>query len=704
MKPSSSTWTFARIGGVDQVVLKKGDDIANLASLDQKLWAALSMPASQPAIRETLEYLDADKDGKIRVPDILRCIDELKRKFKSLDCLLDANDKLATGQVADEGTKATIAEVLIINDPKAGSEGSIDLAALEKAISSFSALLFNGDGVVVPASAKDKALKEFIEFLIGAGYKADDASGNPGVNTAVLEKFLADMDAYKGWSADAASFNAMFADRARGEKAAGLFACIKEPISDYFRRCRVYAMSKSPGAIAALEGLMSTVLSKNLPADAPELGQLPLALPDSDGVLHLDGALHPSYSKAVVEFFEIIETLKGKTLTQSQWEEIAASMDLYSAWLSRKPSSDVCALGEKMSAGAVDLGQSDAVKILIEKDLAKAQDAQALKDLKTLLMVKRDFLLILNNFVNFDNFYLRKKGIFQAGKLFLDARELEFCMEVKNPSAHGTMAGMAFMYLVYCDLTQKDGKKKSIVAGLTAGDADNIYVGRNGIFYDADGESWNAVITKVVVQPISIREAFFSPYKLLIRTVEELAMKRAAAAEAASMDKMKGAAQATVNGPKPDAKPEQVLPKKMDVGTVAAIGVALGSVGAMVTGILGIFFGMGAWMPVGIAAIFLLISGPSMILAYMKLRRRNIGPLLNAEGWAVNSRLKVNVPFGGSLSHLAALPAGANRQLTDPFAEKKKPWGLYIAIILLIGALVAAYFLGWLGFIPGLER
>ena len=142
----------------------------------------------------------------------------------------------------------------------------------------------------------------------------------------------------------------------------------------------------------------------------------------------------------------------------------------------------------------------------------------------------------------------------------------------------------------------------------------------------------------------------------------------------------------------------------MDVGTVAAIGVALGSIGVMVTGILSLFVGMGVWVPVGIIGILLLISGPSMILAYMKLRRRNIGPLLNAEGWAVNSRLKVNVPFGGSLSHLAVLPAGANRQLADPFAEKKKPWGLYIAILVLVGALIAVYFLGWLGFIPGLGR
>ncbi len=229
-------------------------------------------------------------------------------------------------------------------------------------------------------------------------------------------------------------------------------------------------------------------------------------------------------------------------------------------------------------------------------------------------------------------------------------------------------------------------------------------MGRNGIFYDTEGESWDAVITKVVTQPISIREAFFSPYKWLVKTLEDMAMKRAASAEAASMNKMKAAGETAAQAGKAEAKPEQLAPKKMDVGTVAAIGVALGSIGAMVTGILTLFVGMGIWIPVGVLGILLLISGPSMILAYMKLRKRNIGPLLNAEGWAVNSRLKVNVPFGGSLSHLAALPPGASRQMADPFAEKKKPWGLYFTILLLVGVLIAAYFLGWLGFIPGLGR
>ncbi len=695
MKPFSNVWAFSRTGGVDQVVIRNGEDIANLAELDQKLWAVLAMPTALPAYKDALEYLDADKDGKIRVPDILRVIEEIKGQLTSLDLLLEQNDSIAAGQVADSVLKAVVAQMQ-------GKHASIDLATVDESIGAFSALPFNGDGVVIPATAQKETLKALIAALVGAGYTVKDASGEAGVDVPALDRFMADVAAYKAWLSGAEAFAGLFGSEEEGRKAVDLFKTIRSPLNDYYKRCLILAMAGSSSAMGELEALMASVLSRNLPEDADELKRLPVALPVADSVLHLDRALHPFLGKAISAFFALAgkKLSKPNAVAQAEWEAIASTMEAYASWLDSKPGTGAVSLGAQVLDESFGPDAIAAVKALIEEDLAMAGKAESLKKLRILLVLKRDFLHVLGNFVNLDEFYIRKQGMFMAGRLFLDARELELCLDVRNAAAHTTMAGLSSIYLIYCDLTRKDGGKKSIVAALTAGDADNIFVGRNGIYYDASGADWDAVITKVVVQPISIREAFFSPYKLLIRTIEDLAMKRAAAAEAANMDKMKGAAQATVNGPKPDVKPEQALAKKMDVGTVAAIGVALGSVGAMVTGILGIFFGMGVWMPVGVAAIFLLISGPSMILAYMKLRKRNIGPLLNAEGWAVNSRLKINVPFGVTLSHLATLPLGTIKVSKDPFAEKRRPWALYILLVVVV-ACVAAYFLGWFGAIFG---
>jgi hypothetical protein len=48
----------------------------------------------------------------------------------------------------------------------------------------------------------------------------------------------------------------------------------------------------------------------------------------------------------------------------------------------------------------------------------------------------------------------------------------------------------------------------------------------------------------------------------------------------------------------------------------------------------------------------------------------------------------MNVPFGGSLTGVATLPPGSQRDLVDPFAEKKSPWP---KIIVLVFALILVY-------------
>jgi hypothetical protein len=85
-----------------------------------------------------------------------------------------------------------------------------------------------------------------------------------------------------------------------------------------------------------------------------------------------------------------------------------------------------------------------------------------------------------------------------------------------------------------------------------------------------------------------------------------------------------------------------------------------------------------------VLAVILIISLPSVVLAYIKLRKRNLGPILDANGWAVNARARINVPFGASLTGVARLPPGARRDHRDPFAERRFP----LKRLLALGALI----------------
>ncbi|HEX7839821.1 MAG TPA: hypothetical protein VF469_20235, partial [Kofleriaceae bacterium] len=308
-----------------------------------------------------------------------------------------------------------------------------------------------------------------------------------------------------------------------------------------------------------------------------------------------------------------------------------------------------------------------------------------------------DLVRLLHNYVNFADFYARKRAVFQAGTLYLDGRGCNLVFEIADAARHGAMAAMAGAYLAYCECARA-GETRTIAAAFTAGEVDNLMVGRNGVYVDRKGKDWAATITKVIANPISVRQAFWAPYKKAVRLIEERVAKRAAEADAATTTKL-----GSIPDPAaPDAKPaDAVGPARFDVGTIAALGVAIGGIGAFGTAVLAALFGLGWWMPFGILGVMFAISGPSMLLAYIKLRRRNLGPLLDANGWAVNALTRINVPFGSALTDVAALPPGARRSAYDPYAEKRRPWRFYLTVAIAV-VLAAAWYLGRLdNLLPG---
>jgi hypothetical protein len=128
---------------------------------------------------------------------------------------------------------------------------------------------------------------------------------------------------------------------------------------------------------------------------------------------------------------------------------------------------------------------------------------------------------------------------------------------------------------------------------------------------------------------------------------------------------------------------------KFDPSVIALISVALGSLGVAFATVLAYLGKFDPWQfPFVFAGIMLVISGPSLILAFIKLRKRNLGPILDANGWAVNAKAKINVPLGTSLTSIARLPPGSTVDVAgDKFAEHAAKWPKF---------LVTAFVIWWL--------
>jgi hypothetical protein len=136
------------------------------------------------------------------------------------------------------------------------------------------------------------------------------------------------------------------------------------------------------------------------------------------------------------------------------------------------------------------------------------------------------------------------------------------------------------------------------------------------------------------------------------------------------------------------AKPPE---KKIDVGTVAALGVAFGALATAFAAIAGYLSGLlklPFWqLCLAIVVLLLLVSGPSMLIAWLKLAKRNMGPILDANGWAVNAKAKLNVPFGASLTGVAKLPPGHKLTVEDRFSERRSPWPRLVMFLVVVGFL-----------------
>lgn len=700
--PTSTTahqWTFFRAGGFDQVSLTSAADVAAIGQLDQKLWAALACPVKGLEFDErTLALLDTDKDGRVRAPEVIAAVDYVKRNLKDVGSILAGKDRLALAAINDatpEGQLMLSCARHILKTEDKGEATDVGLDDIAKAREAFSKTPFNGDGIITAEAGEDDATRSAIGDIIAVMGAVTDRTGKPGIDKAKLDAFAAEAKAYSDWRAEAERDATLQPLGAQTLEAVAAYETVKPKIEDYFARCRLAAYDpRCQLALNRQEKDYLAVASRDLALTDEEIRRFPLATVEPGKPLPLEGALNPAWSAAVADFRRrvaepVLGGAEAKDLDEAEWARIDAVIAPARAYIARKKGAAAEKLGLERVRALLDPAVLARIRALIERDLAFQKEFDAIEPVERLVRYHRDLYRMLHNFINFADFFSRDRmAIFQVGVLYLDSRATELVVRVDDMGRHGALAGLSKTYLAYCDCT-RPGEKMTIAAAFTAGDSDNLLVGRNGVFYDRRGRDWDATIVKVVENPISIRQAFWAPYKRAIRFVEEMVAKRAAAAEAASDAKLSGAvnetARAAETGKGPAQKP------KLDLTLVTGIGVAVGGIAGAFSAFFAAFFGLGAWMPLGFLGLILAISLPSMIIAALKLRQRNLGPILDANGWAVNGRVKINIPFGGSLTELARLPQNAVRSLSDPYAEKKTPWKAYtlLALVLLAGLALA---------------
>ena len=701
-------WKFFRTGGLVQASLKTPEDLKALGELDPKLWVALGCPVKGLEIDEkTLALIDTDGDGRVREPDIIAAAKWATSQLKNPDLMLQSADGLplsAIDATTEDGRALLSAARLILNNLGTPQVDTLTVATFTYPKDFYSPTRINGDGVIAPEAAADADTKALIADIMTAMGSTKGKTGAVGVTPDQVEAFFTELSGYADWTTTGTSADLrVFGEQTDAAYAA--VAAVRSKVDDYFTRCRMIGFDiRSAEAINRPADHYLALSAKNLslrgnPVGAPlapasaaaEVASFPIALAAPDAPLPLTTGINPAWVAAVAQLrgdaVAIAFGVDKTTLSEAEWMDLSGRFAAYEKWLSTKPGDKVAAIDWARAKEILDGKGRAELDALLGRDAEQAPGFNSLVDLERLVRYRRDLNTVLHNFVNFAHFYAKESNaIFQAGQLYLDARSCELCVKVDDPAAHSVIAAMSKLCIAYVDC-RRPGATMKIAACFTQGDSDYLFVGRNGIFIDRLGRDWDATITKLIDNPISIRQAFLSPYKKFVAFIEDYLAKRAAAADTAITSTLSSAA--TPGAPAAAAAPPP--PPKLDIGMLAAIGVAVGGITTATAALFSALFGLGAWMPLGIAGVLVAISAPSMFIAWLKLRQRTLGPLLEASGWAINGRVKINIPLGKSLTQMATLPPGSERHFTDPYRDKAAFWRTFFfwVVVGVVGAALA---------------
>ena len=667
--PDAYPWQFASVGGAVRIQIRNGEDIRHLGELDRKLWTVLSCPAGglefDPA---SLKHIDADGDGNIRVDEVISAAQWLTRVIKDADTLLKGEDTIPFDNFNTEdpdGSRLLSSAKQILSNLKLEKD-RISLAETSDNVKIFAETLFNGDGIITPASAgKEEALAKLITDIATCVGSATDRSGVEGVTTDHVEAFYTACADYSAWKAAGTPEVFPFGDKTADALAS--VEALKEKVADYFMRCKLIgfdaatseAVDVSVEKIAAIEGNLADASSK--------ISDQPLAKPGKEGLLPLKEGLNPAWKAAVAAMAALCLPEKKASINEEEWNALVAKFAPYTAWMEAKKGAEVEPLGLEAVETILKEDRKAALLELLEKDKAEEANALSIEEVDKLVRLYKDFYRFLNNYVVLKDFYDPDfKAIFQAGRLYIDQRSTDLCVKVDGPAPE--ISSLSGMYILYCACSsEKLGKSFNIAAVLTAGDVDGLREGKNAVFYDREGNDYTAKVTSIVENPLSLRQAFWAPYKKAARWISDKVDRNAAAKNEKSMGSLTSAADNATDGKGADAA--AAVKPSFDVGKVAGITIAVAAVSGVLLGLVAVLKSLTWWQwLIIIAVIMLIISLPSVFIAWRKLRHRDLGPVLNANGWAMNAASLVSVKFGKTLTSLAEYP-----KLTevDPEARRK---------------------------------
>lgn len=695
------------LGGCRQMLLEDHLDLARLANLDPARWAATSAPASDLHLDDALvAALTGEAQKRIRVSHLLEAFAWLDARLRDLSGLDARSSTLTLAHLDDDtelGRDLRQAAVQALDELGAEDRDALSLEQVAEVRARFARTLANGDGIVAPAHIADPEVAAFAARVAATVGTRTDASGAPGVSAAELAAFRAGAEKLVAWRAQRKADPALspFGDRTKA-----LFQVVQRlapALDEWFLRADLVAQEGPAADGRTLTAEQLAEVPRWDPARVRQhLAEAPLAPHRADGRLPLDAPFNPAWRGPMATLLEeVLPEVLGPevaALDREGWAAVRARFAAYERWVAARPAAAFDEIPDELLEPDALAAASAQLEEYLARDRAAEAVLVSLAELETLVRLQAGLLDLARNLANFADLYDRERlALFQMGTLVLDGRRLDLTVRVAERAAHRKVASESGAFLVYAQVLDRDGKAKmEVAAPVTAGERGRLRVGKRGLFLDRDGAEWDAVVVDLVENPISVREAMRAPFQRLATFVRDrfqalAATQLASAEQAASLALPAAAGSGAPAAPAPAAPPPAPAPGSEPTAPAQGSSIqslmvmaslataALGSAAAFVLRVLSEVdpLRLGGSLA-GIAALIALCSG---VLGWMRLRRRDLSLLLEANGWAVNMSMRLDRSLGATFTSTPPLPG-------DP---PRRGWGRWLLAL----ALVLAFVLAW---------
>lgn len=697
---------FRLLGGSRQMLIQTGDDMRRVAQLDVAHWAMTGTQTdSMIGDPEFLAYMDADKSGRIRCDEVKTVLTWMLGLLKDLSGAETGSDVLkisAIDQKNPDGAALCNAIHIALENIGLADKEEISFSQINDHTKIVSAALQNGDGIIPPepVEAIDPLAADCIRSVMALIGKHKDLSGAEGLNKDDLDSFEKQAARFLAWRAE---YNAdpekflPFGDQTKAIFDA--FSAIREKTDAFFR---------SAATISFGESKLATAANTYDPLD-PEsvknfLEKSPIANPALGQTLTAGENINPLWRSKVDAFFNVLGS-GATSLTAAEWDALKNKLEPYGTWIAKKNTAIFDAFDQEKLKAYAEKNVYGVIRDLIASDVAVSEDLTRCQTVRKLIILQKYMRGFLNNFVSLhDLFDPLKKSMIQVGHLVMDGRIFSLCTLVPNLAEHKKIVMESDICVMYVDITRgvgADKKAMKLAVAVTSGHVRNLFVGKSGVFFTDDGLAWDAKVFDFVKQPASISEAMREPFYKFAEFLQKQADKFFATKSKAYETNVANAIQ-TNAAPKPSPAAQQT-PAVSGSMMLMGGGIGIAAIGSAFAFMAKSLQGISAWTVVWVfLGIMLIFGGPIIAVSLVKLFSRNLSRFFEANGYALNMKMRLSLKMGRVFTFTPKLPLNIRlfaEQLhllipggeEESRAKKAKFWTWLLVLLLLAAGVYFSY-------------